>query len=121
MTAEQGKQACARVMAHTPGPWEPRWVKFAPSDEIPDPSNKHAIDIVATQFSEDDYGKAWVGDVHLQFTNKETAWANAKLIAAAPDMLAFIKGFIERHESVGVDPSSPYYSEAIAIFDKATK
>lgn len=111
MSIEQAKAACARVMKHTPGPWS---TKFG---DHPTGPNNHSIDIVTENWPNDD---GWVADVHQQFTSKENGWANAKLIAAAPDMLQFISDFITEYNKATID-LDPLYNQAALLFDKATK
>lgn len=51
--------------------------------------------------------------------------ANARLIAAAPELLAALKEYVDRHEASAKDPSElvglPEYEQAIDALRKATQ
>lgn len=97
-------------MKHTPGPWT---IKF---DNHVDGPNNHSIDIVTEDWLDvEDFGNAWIGGVHQQFTSKENGWANAKLIACAPEMLDLLFRIADQP---GV---SHWAEEARLLVDKATK
>lgn len=95
LTEQQGKQACARVMAHTPGPWglsNPYRVKHGTVIDI----DKDGGCIVTV----------W-GGINAPI-------ANAKLIAAAPDMLDLLT-------KIASFPHNHWGNEAQKLIDKATK
>lgn len=104
LTEEQAKAACERIMAHTPGPWK-----------------------VFDSYDQDHRIILWDGDEQshkpicnmgeIGDMNYAQDLANAKLIAAAPDMLAAITYAIAALAgSDGVE-----YGELIADADKARK
>lgn len=89
---------------HTPGPWwveggdpnAPSWAGLWP--------NIHAdgYEVVGAQGLYGDY---------------DTDMANARLIAAAPDLLAALQGFVERQLTVG----QRYTAEGQALLDALAK
>lgn len=74
---------------HTPGPWE--W-SIRTADESP-----------ATLFMCDDCGVDTDIAAMLEDCDFDTQWANARLIAAAPDLLAACKETVEFNREVYVD------------------
>lgn len=114
MTAQEAKQACARVMGHTPGPWKVKWDKH-------DVGYTYSIDIVTEKYADaDDFGPEWIADVHQQFTSHKNGMANAKLIAAAPELLASLCDIVDAHKESSII-SSELINNARSIIDKATK
>jgi hypothetical protein len=89
---------------HTPGPWHQvgAWVEVA-GDDTPDicTCNPEAI-----------------GQVHLKW-DWETVQANARLIAAAPDMLVALRDCIDALEIHA--PDSWVLTQARAVSAKATR
>jgi len=76
------------VSGHTPGPW------FVAS------GNNYATEITATSKR----GKKWViARATASKTGQEEAKANARLIAAAPELLAELKSMIAAARSAGWD------------------
>lgn len=82
---------------HTPGPWT-----ATPSGLIT--AGQRGLHIAQT---------ATTGMGHA-------ADANARLIAAAPDLLAALLEYVERHESEGNPEGMPEYEQARAAITKAT-
>lgn len=62
---------------HTPGPWEAKWSKYSEGEFIV--QTKHASNRVIASFDDDGDGAG------------EQSIADARLIAAAPDLLAMLK------------------------------
>ena len=89
---------------HTPGPWiicdkqeEPRTVKIGTGEN------------------------GWLGVAQSFGDTQEEATANAKLIAAAPDLLEACKGLVEYLESVGIPENEAGYDVLIAAQDAIIK
>jgi hypothetical protein len=84
---------------HTPGPWRVEW-----------PFEGGAL-ITA----EDGHGEiAQVKTRYSKTNNIEEAHANARLIAAAPDLLALVRSYATTY------PLDEYYDKATAAIAKAT-
>ena len=66
-------------MPHSPGPWHPSALPPCPGDYICD--NEGDVIAAVAEFNED-------GSLHVRFPNSRY---NARLIAAAPDMLAALQ------------------------------
>lgn len=96
-------------LKHTPGPWE--W----------EGSNDQgwAMKISAPQTDANKHGTGWVCDVHQQFTSPSNGEANARLIAAAPDMLAALLDLVTNDMYVDVHHS--LRDKIKAAIDKAIK
>lgn len=115
MSVEQAKAACERVMKHTAGPWTVP--HFARNDVKCDcgyvfsdhQSGEGSICVV--NYSKDQYDG---------YEPIEVAQANAKIIAAAPEMLDFVMKFIDQYNKPEVD-IDPLYKQAVELLDKATK
>lgn len=69
-------------MTHTPGPW------FARGTDIP---KSRRYSIMSFTGHKEDNGAARVGGVDTCHVTKDQALANARLIAAAPDLLWALK------------------------------
>jgi hypothetical protein len=114
ITAQQAKEACNRFM-FTPGPWRVRF------EEI-DKGAKHAIEILASDFEDEDFGKEWIANVNQQFTSHENGLANAKLIAAAPEMYDVIAELDSLYKATQFATDlTDVMARAAKIIDKATK
>ncbi len=100
---------------HTPGPWEvsinPDWTphsKWAVSREITiRPAGEHPHGL-------------WIADCGLSVNDKDMA--NARLIAAAPDLLAACQAYKKRYHPSGPpsDGQQLIYTMACAAVAKAT-
>lgn len=88
--AAVGGQVERRVMQHTPGPWE---VMSGDNYEVRSPLLPREYPHQCKEDSTGDF-VAYIGN-HAQ----DFGWANACLIAAAPDLFAAIQGAIARCES----------------------
>lgn len=80
--------------SHTPGPWS----------LLPVGGNRRLID-------------PGIGEV---YGLGRTPDANARLIAAAPDLLAALKEYTDRHEAACDPRGLPEYDQACAAITKAT-
>jgi len=99
-------------MKHTPGPWE---ISHTSTKKISSSSRLIIAD-----------GDKWVGFAYgtaLGVENIEMAEANAKLIAAAPDMLEALSQAIElvRKTRYSSDETQRVYDSIQAAIDKAIK
>lgn len=85
--------------SHTPGPWS------VPSDDQARSAlSVSGVPILAHNRSYDDNLAIFTVPANALFGGREEALANARLIAAAPDMLAALEGartFIENGTSLG--------------------
>lgn len=87
------------VRQHTPGPWSVNYAKF----------------------SEVRAGNGAVIAKCNKLTNLVNLQANARLVAAAPDLLAFAQRFLDDHNSEdGMDSMKHYAREAYEAVRKAT-
>ena len=77
MTTTNAKLPAARQAKHTPGPWQAHGTKI-----------KHLLDSGLTENIADVRGGRF-GEVN------DTAHANARLIAAAPDLLEELRGIVQ--------------------------
>lgn len=81
---------------HTPGPW---FVHDGTSHSKDSRGYVGTFDIKTSPKGELHNGTIWIGDTKPYddpgFTDKETAHANAKLIAAAPEMLSALQQIVK--------------------------
>jgi hypothetical protein len=106
-SAEQSREIHSSTSAHTPGPWE---VNGTTIETIASPSV-----VIGRAYDAEDSG----GGVE---SNSE-AEANARLIAAAPELLAALRGLVEDYEGAygGNDEDAPKaLTDARAAIAKAT-
>ena len=105
-------------MTYTPGPWDIHEANDRNDAFYITHKNRRGIGSISNSFNDD-------GD---QYTSAEDA-ANARLIAASPDLLAALKALVESIEnlnfSVFDDDGATYdqipWAQAEAAIDKATK
>lgn len=116
LTEQQAKDACKRIMGFTPGPWNIEWSKHEPTEIDPNPENRHAFDIVQGG----NWETGWVGCVNHQFTSYENGMANARLIAAAPDMFTFLTD-IHAHLTAGGNLTQAAQAEIVGRIDELLK
>ena len=79
-----------RMTKHTPGPWRLGEVRHADITE-------HGYDGIIRNVEGDP-----VASVGFSGYSKKTAYANARLIAAAPDLLAALKDYVGETDRVGL-------------------
>lgn len=107
MTNFNSESAYMPIMIHTPGPWTISKSRQPNGWEIIGPANQP----VAIE--------PWHGDAsHALY--KEIYEANARLIAAAPELLKALRDYVERHEAAGPCDGLPEYEAARAAIAKAT-
>lgn len=89
------------IVAHTPAPWR---AYHTPDDTwIVDQPGSSGLHVVSCGPN----------------TNQHSA-ANANLIAAAPDLLNVVRGFVEWFETQGTPDSTVLYEAGLAAMHKAT-
>lgn len=100
-------------MSHTPGPWrvKRRW------------SNNCEIVPRITCNPDDDRACGWIADIiGAPYLGHESTLPNAMLIAAAPDLLAACRHFVEVYRrSAQLEKCDLACIEAEAAIEKATK
>jgi hypothetical protein len=95
---------------HTPGPWS-----FEPAFKI----GEHWAAGAAHGVTANDNKDKWRGYVTNVLANSPNAEANARLIAAAPDMLDALRGSLDALRSI-CDPGDPALVRVYAAIAKAT-
>jgi hypothetical protein len=88
-----------KTVGHTPGPWTTEPV----SDDFEGPIN------VVSEYVSSRYGRTsanWIAECDLQDDRVAENHANARLIAAAPDMLAFVEYVLEETTNHNADLSA---------------
>jgi len=96
-------------LKHTPRPWV-----------VKETSQEGCYDIIVDDKNWTDYGKIWVASTISVNKLQEECKANAKLIAAAPEMFEAMKIFVERCEK-GEVRSTKTYNSFKEIIKKATE
>lgn len=106
------------AVKHTPGPWrifDPYWSEIQTTDQ----------ETVASCWHEQADGKSITVRGVLLCSVEESA-ANARLIAAAPDLLDLLVRLVSENDSASSDPvasqwpNSPMRDEALILIAKAT-
>ena len=100
---------------HTPGPWQ------AEGDEGRFRLGKARFEASVYQLITDQRGGERLADVRAVQGGEDEAWANARLMAAAPDLLACCRAMLELHESGSWGaPPGEYLPALRAAIAKAT-
>ena len=94
----------AKLLGHTPGPWEQDWQFIV----APDPSGLHRDIYIAEIIEDDEDGR---------IASPEQQKANGRLIVAAPELLAACRMVVERWERGDLAEAARACQKAIDAFE----
>lgn len=96
-------------MSHTPGPWEVVRHSHVDGD----------LWLSVNQHADAQGMKAWIAEIKYLTTEEERQWANARLISAAPDMLAALKDAVQTARNYYAMFHDETWKERLAKWDAA--